>query len=391
MADQPSPEESAPTPSPPAAPAPEAAPPSDSSAQALRGGFTLLRGRLTVRDTDSPAPALEAPNTQRRDDGADTSASKPREPAATPSLPPAATPGVPCLSVTLRQPALGTSPFVGNNPSPFLTFADKLTPLQASVLSGASRCQQISLLPPSPSEAGPLPSPAVPPPVSASAQMPAPPLPGAASADGGAPAAGPNAGSSSAPGGSQQKWLDGPDDVPWAGPKPDGARGPPPGREGDLGGSGAAKAMAASTKRKPPKAARRYQTPQALFGDSPMPEGFEGATTSTLAPRLPAAQPAGSDKLAPPGPLLPPAGNAPAPSRAKSRERSKAGQKRPRCTCKNSKCIKMYCDCFAAGEFCLPGECGCVNCANKARRATRPPRTHRAHACTEIARAATWH
>jgi hypothetical protein len=47
---------------------------------------------------------------------------------------------------------------------------------------------------------------------------------------------------------------------------------------------------------------------------------------------------------------------------AKLRARSKTGAKRLRCTCKNSKCLKMYCDCFAAGEYC--GDCGCVNCAN---------------------------
>ena len=38
---------------------------------------------------------------------------------------------------------------------------------------------------------------------------------------------------------------------------------------------------------------------------------------------------------------------------------------RPRkCNCKKSKCLKLYCDCFAAGGFCGP-TCTCVNCANR--------------------------
>jgi hypothetical protein len=33
------------------------------------------------------------------------------------------------------------------------------------------------------------------------------------------------------------------------------------------------------------------------------------------------------------------------------------------CNCKKSKCLKLYCDCFAKGEFCGK-DCNCVNCAN---------------------------
>eukprot|EP01017_Pseudomicrothorax_dubius_P047492 TRINITY_DN8544_c0_g4_i1.p1 TRINITY_DN8544_c0_g4~~TRINITY_DN8544_c0_g4_i1.p1 ORF type:complete len:458 (-),score=101.17 TRINITY_DN8544_c0_g4_i1:188-1561(-) len=32
------------------------------------------------------------------------------------------------------------------------------------------------------------------------------------------------------------------------------------------------------------------------------------------------------------------------------------------CNCKKSRCLKLYCDCFANGEFCQG--CNCVNCAN---------------------------
>ena len=33
------------------------------------------------------------------------------------------------------------------------------------------------------------------------------------------------------------------------------------------------------------------------------------------------------------------------------------------CNCKKSKCLKLYCDCFANGEKCI--ECNCVDCSNK--------------------------
>ncbi|XP_050382160.1 CRC domain-containing protein TSO1-like isoform X2 [Argentina anserina] len=35
-----------------------------------------------------------------------------------------------------------------------------------------------------------------------------------------------------------------------------------------------------------------------------------------------------------------------------------------RCNCKKSKCLKLYCECFAAGVFCLDS-CSCENCYNK--------------------------
>ena len=34
------------------------------------------------------------------------------------------------------------------------------------------------------------------------------------------------------------------------------------------------------------------------------------------------------------------------------------------CNCKNSKCLKLYCECFSIGEYCSPG-CNCYNCCNK--------------------------
>ena len=32
------------------------------------------------------------------------------------------------------------------------------------------------------------------------------------------------------------------------------------------------------------------------------------------------------------------------------------------CNCKKSKCLKLYCECFAAQKFC--SECNCLNCLN---------------------------
>ncbi|XP_010493834.1 PREDICTED: protein tesmin/TSO1-like CXC 7 [Camelina sativa] len=34
-----------------------------------------------------------------------------------------------------------------------------------------------------------------------------------------------------------------------------------------------------------------------------------------------------------------------------------------RCNCKNSKCLKLYCECFASGSYCN-GSCNCLNCHN---------------------------
>ena len=39
-----------------------------------------------------------------------------------------------------------------------------------------------------------------------------------------------------------------------------------------------------------------------------------------------------------------------------------------RCNCKNSKCLKLYCECFAAGKYC--DGCNCFNCKNNAAFAT---------------------
>lgn len=34
-----------------------------------------------------------------------------------------------------------------------------------------------------------------------------------------------------------------------------------------------------------------------------------------------------------------------------------------KCSCKKSRCLKMYCECFAKGSICNK-ECGCLDCSN---------------------------
>jgi hypothetical protein len=42
-----------------------------------------------------------------------------------------------------------------------------------------------------------------------------------------------------------------------------------------------------------------------------------------------------------------------------------SGMQRERkgCSCKNSKCLKLYCECFAKAAYCGP-HCHCANCRN---------------------------
>ncbi|MCO5601187.1 hypothetical protein L7F22_055306 [Adiantum nelumboides] len=50
--------------------------------------------------------------------------------------------------------------------------------------------------------------------------------------------------------------------------------------------------------------------------------------------------------------------------RMRSTFESKEGtpKKSKQCNCKNSRCLKLYCECFASGTYC--DGCNCVNCCN---------------------------
>lgn len=50
-------------------------------------------------------------------------------------------------------------------------------------------------------------------------------------------------------------------------------------------------------------------------------------------------------------------------SLADFRENSAIAPKKIICNCKKSRCLKLYCDCFRAGEFCGK-DCNCCSCAN---------------------------
>ena len=57
----------------------------------------------------------------------------------------------------------------------------------------------------------------------------------------------------------------------------------------------------------------------------------------------------------------PPASTIP-PSTGKENKKTAASPKRSPCNCKKSKCLKLYCECFAAMEFCK--DCNCTECGN---------------------------
>lgn len=44
-------------------------------------------------------------------------------------------------------------------------------------------------------------------------------------------------------------------------------------------------------------------------------------------------------------------------------------KRKRQCNCKNSKCLKLYCECFASGSFCDQQACHCVGCCNNAEHA----------------------
>ncbi|XP_047965186.1 protein tesmin/TSO1-like CXC 2 [Salvia hispanica] len=50
--------------------------------------------------------------------------------------------------------------------------------------------------------------------------------------------------------------------------------------------------------------------------------------------------------------------------RRRKSEQGGDGESCKRCNCKKSKCLKLYCECFAAGVYCVE-PCACIDCFNK--------------------------
>ena len=43
------------------------------------------------------------------------------------------------------------------------------------------------------------------------------------------------------------------------------------------------------------------------------------------------------------------------------------------CSCKNSQCLKLYCECFSRGEYCT--NCHCANCKNNSENEVKRAET----------------
>jgi len=52
----------------------------------------------------------------------------------------------------------------------------------------------------------------------------------------------------------------------------------------------------------------------------------------------------------------------PTPQISSPKKRLRTGDKKP-CNCKHSKCLKLYCECFASGDYCMD-DCNCMSCLN---------------------------
>ena len=50
------------------------------------------------------------------------------------------------------------------------------------------------------------------------------------------------------------------------------------------------------------------------------------------------------------------------PGKTPPRSRPEKAEKRKSCNCRNSRCLKLYCECFASGQYCFA--CNCQGCHN---------------------------
>lgn len=54
--------------------------------------------------------------------------------------------------------------------------------------------------------------------------------------------------------------------------------------------------------------------------------------------------------------------NSPEKSKTTDKEKDKGKDSKNQCSCKNTQCIKLYCECFRNKKYCI--DCGCINCFN---------------------------
>ena len=55
-------------------------------------------------------------------------------------------------------------------------------------------------------------------------------------------------------------------------------------------------------------------------------------------------------------------GGAPTPGGAKRGTAGPSSRNLKSCNCRNSRCLKLYCECFASGQYCFA--CNCQGCYN---------------------------
>ncbi|KAL9666428.1 hypothetical protein QQ045_000759 [Rhodiola kirilowii] len=93
----------------------------------------------------------------------------------------------------------------------------------------------------------------------------------------------------------------------------------------------------------------------------PPPPTRVAVASMSVAPPAPVVVPS------PPPSLLPTMAPQPAmrpvkPESPKSKTKDGTPKRQKQCNCKHSKCLKLYCECFASGTYCE--NCNCVNCHN---------------------------
>ncbi|KAH9300090.1 hypothetical protein KI387_011673, partial [Taxus chinensis] len=90
---------------------------------------------------------------------------------------------------------------------------------------------------------------------------------------------------------------------------------------------------------------------------------FNGVTSSVNGPSAALVSVSSEPPLRPPQPVVVKP-ESPRAARPRPVFDSKEGtpKKAKQCNCKNSRCLKLYCECFASGTYC--DGCNCVNCCN---------------------------